>query len=301
VASGPTTLTHSYTITNTTSKPIKLVRSINGKPCCGDVEPLKPTSLGPREAAAIKVSLRVGGVIGPVQHLASVEIHGSEKQMVRFSTLANVFPPARIVEAEETFQAPSPGVSTRRAFVVSTFGTQREPPLALDETLLKATAPFSWCGPATERHLDDQLVERTRALWLTLSGVGQPGYRLERVTLQHRDRVLAEYSFQWELRRALVAAPATVVLSAKAGRTRKTVTLRSDDRQEFRVVKIQADGKAVQARWVDPGPSWVKSIPIEVDPLLLGNNTSTEITIQTDHPVQPLAKVLILVVPGSSS
>ncbi len=143
-------LTHQYFIKNNTSRPIKLLRSVNGKPCCGDVESLKPTTLGPQQTATLKVSLRVGGTIGPVQHFASVETDVREKKVIHLSTTANVYAQARILETDEAFQAPVPGRFGRRAFTVSTYGTEREPPVALDNTVLNATTAFLWSGPATD-------------------------------------------------------------------------------------------------------------------------------------------------------
>ena len=127
------TLTHQYTLENTGSASLNLVRSVNGKPCCGEVESLKPRALAPHQSATFTVTLKVGGTIGPLDHLALVETDLPQRKTVRFSTVVTVHPKARILEADEGFQAPSPGRPGRKFFVASTYGTEGDPPLSLDE------------------------------------------------------------------------------------------------------------------------------------------------------------------------
>jgi hypothetical protein len=292
-------LTHEYTVTNTGSKPIKLLGSVNGKPCCGDVESLKPTILAPRQSVALKVSLRPEK-LGPIQHFAAVETDMIGKSKVTFSTFAKIYPRAQILESDEGFVAPVSGVSGRKSFVAVAYGTKRLPPIALDDAELKATAETSWAGPARERAMSDHVLERTRSFSLSLGSEGEPGYRFEHISLVRKSSPLAGYTFQWELPRALKVMPGSVILPSNSVRTEKKVVLTSTDRREFRVLRVQTGGKrGIEVDWKDRPPAAMNSIRISVDPASLGSNVTAEVKIYTDHPVQPLATVQIFISPSS--
>jgi hypothetical protein len=292
-------LTHEYTVTNTGLKPIRLLRSVNGKPCCGDVEALKPTTLAPRQSVALKVSLRPEK-LGPVQHFAAVETDMTGKSTVTFSTFANVYPRAQILDWDEGFVAPVSGISGRKSFVAVAYGTRREPPITLDDAELKGTAVASWDGPASERAMSDHVLERRRSFSLSLNSDGEPGYRFEHISIIWKTSPLAGYTFQWELPRALKAAPSSVIVSSNSAKTEKTVVLTSTDHREFRVLRVQTGGKkGIEVDYRVRSPSAVNSIRISVDPSLLGTNLTTEVKIYTDHPIQPLARVQILISPSS--
>jgi hypothetical protein len=183
--------------------------------------------------------------------------------------------------------------------VVSTYGTKQSPPVALDDTTITATTALSWGGHSEERAVDIQIVERTRRFSLVLASNGEPGYRSEQITLKHKDKVLAGYSFQWEVPRLLKAVPSTIIVSPSSGNAEKTVVLRSTDSRNFRVTRVETDMEGIRAECEDRGLSSVKSIRIAVNAQRLKTNRSSEITIHTDHPLQPMARVLVVISSGS--
>ena len=113
--------------------------------------------------------------ISPLDRLGLVKTDLPQRKTV-FLTVVTVHPRRWILEADEGFQAPSPGRPRRNFFVASTTAP-RETRLSLDEGALTATAPFSWDSPETERLVEGRVLERSRPFSIELSGSGEPGDR----------------------------------------------------------------------------------------------------------------------------
>jgi hypothetical protein len=210
-------LTHDYTIINQTGQPITLLRAVNAKPCCGGVEPLGPMVLKSGQSGTLKVTVRLDGKLGPIQHVAMVEAELPDRKILRFSTHANVYPLARIAESDEQTPLGS------RSFVASTYASKRAPTVPLDDTTIEATARITWLGPAAEREIAGGIFEQSRAFWLALRDNSEPGYRTEQITLHHNNQSLASYSFQWEIPRRLTVTPSTLLVSSSEGTADKTL------------------------------------------------------------------------------
>lgn len=88
-------------------------------------------------------------------------------------------------------------------------------------------------------------------------------------------------------------------MAPTTGTGEKIVVVRSTDKRDFRILKIETRGRGVQAECEDSGASSSKSIRITIDPRLLGANTTSEVKFYTDRLAQPVAKLLVLVTSGS--
>lgn len=189
-------LTHEYLIKNRSSKPVKILRSVNAKPCCGDVESIGPKSLAPGESIALKVTLRLGETSGPLQHRALVETDLPGETLLEYWTTADILARVRVEEKTEKFDPLLPGQSARREFVAFAYGTTADPPVRLDDSTLKATSGVVWAGPVSERELEGQIIERSRPFTIELKAEGEPGSRIENISLADGKEILWRQQIQ---------------------------------------------------------------------------------------------------------
>ncbi len=284
-------VSHQFRVKNGRNKSIRVLRSINGKPCCGDVESLKPMTLDPGEELNLRVTLRIDGSPGPLHHLALLETDLPETNPVEFHTFATVYPRFRIVETEAELHGPSSGTISRRLFTVSSFGTNEESPLDLDDSLVKTTLPKAWHGPKVERIIDERIIEISRTLSVILDAAGEPGHRSELITLQRGDEILLQYPFQWEMAAALKAMPSTIIFGSDVSETEKTIVLRSSDGKNFRLTKIESTLAGVEITAEDSGSSTTKRLRLSIERREVQETAFGHIRIYTDHPLQPLVKI----------
>jgi hypothetical protein len=206
-------LSHTYTLTNTLDRPVKVLRSINGKPCCGEVEPIRPTTLLPGQSTTLTVTIYVGGAtIGPVQHRAILETDHPEVPTQEFWTLATIRPRIRIEAAQQTIASLAPNSTTRLTFEAFAYGTSTDPPASLDDAQVRSSLEVDWSGPARERVIEGGLIERSRPFVVTLEADAEPGYRAGEFRLVDGGTTLLSYPLRWKVAPAVETTPAGVVV-----------------------------------------------------------------------------------------
>jgi hypothetical protein len=117
------------------------------------------------------------------------------------------------------------------------------------------------------------------------------------IFFQWADNRIETNTIGWEVRPRLKVSPSGLVLGANAQPTSKKVVVTSDGRP-FRLKRVRGPALAEHAE-VPQGTAIVHELS-----LLVGTSSSplagaTDITIETDHPDQPIVSVSVLVVPSA--
>ena len=292
------TLRHAYPLVNTTDGPVRILRAVNHKPCCGDVA-LKPTTLGPGEAETLEVFVRVGETLGPLGHFAAVETDHPGAEALEFVTTVTAHPRFRIEREGEAMPTLLPNEDARRTFVAFSYGTRDDPPPPLDESAIESALAVEWLGPAERRSLDGGVTEGSRSFSVLLTAAGVVGRRAEEIRLIEGGEIALRYPLRWEVIPAIRASPPGLVVSHAAGSTDRRVLLHSGDGRAFRIEGVESDlaGLDIQAESVGSKCAHIVEISIRPGPDNAGK--AGRVSIATDHPGQPLVEVAIYISGGT--
>jgi hypothetical protein len=284
-----TALDHVYLLTNRSNRPVRLVRALNLKSCCGDVE-LQPALLAPGERAELRVTLRIGDSIGPVTHRAAVETDLPEAQVVEFWTSAVVYPEARIEQRGEGAPAVSPGATSRREFVAITYGTPDRPAVPLDDPALAGSLPVAWIGPIVEDAREGGLIERSRPFAATRALPNDPGVHVDEVRLVRDGVPVAVLPIRWDVVSVLTATPGALVRGPTDAET-QSILLRARDNRAFRVLGGESSLAGVCAAADKDEPAASQAIRVSFSNEPASEGRSGQLHIRTDHPKQPVVTV----------
>jgi hypothetical protein len=238
-------LTHDFVIKNHKAETLEITDVVNAKTCCGDVEWIGPRSLAKGDAATLRVTLRVGTTVGPLQHRAIIRTRGDPGTDVEFDTIATVVPKLVIREAVEDLKPLTSGEASWRGFVLTAYGTAQEPPVALADSEVRCEQELRWDGPATERHSDGGVVERSRPFRLLLSADGLPGQRQASLEVYHGGESIFSHPVSWEIAPSLKAVPSAVIFDWAGKPIEKQVLIQSMDGQDFDIVGVESDHESV--------------------------------------------------------
>ena len=288
-------LPHDYTITNRSDRPFKILRSINAKPCCGEVEPIAPKILAPGESITLKVTVRIGETLGLLRHRALVETDLPTDSVLEFWTTADVLPRVRVEEVAGDLHPLFPGQSARRRFTAIAYGTATDAPPELDDSTVRATSGVIWEDAARERRLDNQILERTRHFAVELKAGGKPGSRIEDISVVDGKNILWRQQLAWEVASSLKATPPGIILSQPSGVTEEKVVIRSVDRRPFSLLGIESNLPGVSARAGDGGAQAVHVVRVKIEPSPGNAGHAGRVMIKTDHPNQPVVIVSVFV------
>lgn len=292
-------LSHVYPVTNRSAGPIRVVRAINMKSCCGEVE-LEPATLEPGESTDLAVTVHIHEANGQVTHWATVETDPPSEPGLAFWTSVTAYP-AAVIEAEGPANPPIlPGGELVRRFRLIAHGTAEDPPAALDDAAIECALPADWEGPTADRELDGGLVRRERAFTVRARGEGTIGRRVEEVRVALAGEILARSVARWEVAPALVANPPGLIARGGATLERKLL-VRTVDGRPFSIRSIGSDLGCVGLPEAPAEASPMHVLAVTVRPGPDDAGRTGRITIDTDHPAQPTVEVAVYVGGGAAS
>jgi len=287
------TLAHAHSYRNSSGRPVRVVRSVNAKPCCGTVEPIVATTLQPGEEVSVKVTVRVA-TAGPLQHRALLE--GDDGTVLaEYWTLADVRPRVRVEDVSDQETNVLPGGSAILKREVVTAGTRDDPPFDPGDVVVATGLAWAWEGPTREASTGDGLIQRSRMLHLTIRGDGDPGPRADEIRFSRGDVLFAIHALRWHVAEAIRALPPGLVLSAGGEPLSRSIVLRAEDASPFEVVAIRPEFPGVTAEKPKPGAAITHVLRLTVDPAAnRDGRRSGDVIFETTHPDQKLVKVSLI-------
>lgn len=291
VVGGPgRTRDQTFSLVNRSRRPVRLLRAINAKSCCGEVLSLSPTVIRPGEAASLAVRIKLGQTIGSLSHRALVETDHPDAPSLEFWTLADVRPRARIEESAEPSTRLFPGMEASRGFTLVALGTATDPPMALDDAAIRSPLPIKWVGPAADEPLDGGVIQRTRPFEVGLKAGVAVGPRIDEIRFVVGDEVLLNHVFRWEVSPAIRATPGGIVAPATAEVHTVKILLSAQDGRPFRVTGVGPKPEGVEVKSAVAKPAKAHTILVVITP---GAARVGKAVIQTDHPSQSTVDVAI--------
>lgn len=289
-------LTHDFAIKNNQDDNLVIVNVINASTCCGDVEWIGPRSLAKGEAAALRVTLRIGSAIGPLQHRAIIRSSDRPDEDVEFYTTATVLPRVAISETAREAGPLTSGKAVRRTFLATSYGTGGDRPAPLAEAGLRCVQEFRWEGPAREKQTEEGVIERSRPFILLLSADGLPGSRQDRVEVTDRGEPIFTHLVSWEIAPSLKAVPSAVIFDWAGKPVEKQVLVQSMDGQDFEIVKVESDIESLDC---EPCPAEgnpkVRMLKVAVGGADGQANRIGEVRVTTSHPDQKLVLISVMI------
>jgi len=288
-------LKHTFFLTNTMDRPVRLLRAINFKTCCGEVG-FEPATLEPGQRSRLEITLKVGESTEPLSHLTVVETDHPEFAERRFFSFARPHPRFRLepVEPQGT-RSVRPKSSLRAGFVAFAYGTPSDGPPPLDRARIASDAHTEWMGPPRGRLLENGLIEQSRPLSATLVGEGEPGDRITAVEVWHQDERLGGVKVPWEVVAGIKAVPSALLVRSGPDTQKMPISLRSQDGQAFDVLKVTSSLPGIHGATIEKGAKPVHNVQVAIEPGPGNIRHWGQVTIKTNHPVQPVVKVAVFI------
>jgi hypothetical protein len=295
IGSAELKLSHSFNLTNTTGRSVRLLRAVNHKPCCGDVR-FQPTTLSPGQEAKLEVTIRIGESTEPFSHLTVLETDHPSFPRREFYVFARPHPHFRLdPDDNNKALAVTPKSSIVASFIAFAYGTQSQPPISLGEATVASDSKATWCGPSRDRVMENGLIERSRPISLSLRGDGDPGDRISTINVTHGSETLGASNFRWEVVPGIKASPSTLLLTHGSDSRRRIIWLRSQDGRPFQVVDVSSSVPGIRGTITEKGAKLVHNLGVTIG-LEPGNSTRWgQLTIKTSHPSQPIVKMTVFI------
>ncbi len=289
------TRSHTFRVANTSGRPVKILGVANRKPCCGEVEPIPATTLGPGQAVEVAVTLHIGLAAGRVIHLAEIQTEGDGGKILatELRTMGTGLARATVEVVGSAPSSLDPGELAKVELIARSFGNRERPPFPLDDRAIRCDVPFDWKGIAEDR-LDpgSGLDELHRPLVVTLDASGEPGRRWTTLELLDGGSAVARKTIAWEVAPAIKATPPGLVLSADSSGPWK-IMLRGRDDRPFRVVSASSKIEGLMLTPVGGEARTTHTLTFRLVGPPWPETRTGEIVVETDNPRQPLVKVSI--------
>lgn len=287
-------LTHTFPLRNTTERPLRLLRVINRKPCCGEVR-FTPTTLLAGQMTCLDVTLKVGESTEPLSHLAVVETDDPEFPSRQFFTFARPHPRFTLEPQKDNATLVRAGTTSTAHYTAMAFATPGDRPPSLDDAVILSNAPAQWIGSPKVREVDGGLIASSRPLSLSLIGDGTPGERVTSVEIARHGERLFALRAGWKVDAAIKSAPGALVIGIDSEPSQSTISLRSEDGKAFRITGIRSDLACVVAWPRESGARPIQSVAVQIEPAKRDSTRVGKLTIRTDHPFQPDLNVPVYV------
>ena len=277
-------LTHQYPVRNNSNQPIKLLRALNQKPCCGDIK-FDPVTLQPGESHHLTVALKHNQSNNALSHLAIIETDHPQLQFIEFYTFADPQPMFLLERGDDTITKVRIGESKRVALNFHCYGDAKNKPIDLDRIRVETDLGFEWVGPIAQISNRDGFLETIRKGELVFKGQGSSGSRISAVQVKDHDKTLYNENFAWEVDQILKINPTVLMLSSQGSNKENAIVINSLDGKAFKVTEIIPDlpdlkvGKLVQ---IDPS-SYSFVVQFDEKP---SSTRSGVIKLMTTHPHQ---------------
>lgn len=287
-------LSHTFPLVNTTQRTIRLLRAVNRKTCCGELN-FTPTTLLPGQGAGLEVIFKVGEASSPLSHVAVVETDDPEYPTRSFLTFARPLPRFRVAPDDSRPRSVAPGGMARVNYVAYEYGTSQEPPSKLDAAVVSSDVKATWSGPPRDRILAESVIERSRPLLLELVASGAPGERYSTLRVSSGSEMLGAASLRWQVESAIQASPSALLIDRSSSGSARPVSLRLNGDRPFRVTGVTSALPGIEGRSLEDDTRATHVIKVS-----LGSDRSAaerwgELTVKTDHPGQPVVKVAVLI------
>lgn len=285
-------LSHRYLIKNRSDVPVKLIRSINQKPCCGDVE-FEPVNLAPGEFCNLTVIMKIGESVNPLSHLAIVETDHPKIKTLEFYTFANPHPKFIVERINDSIVTVNLGETKRESFVLHSFGDEKTGLVDLGSIRVITDLNNEWVGQASEIKSSGGLLERTRRFDVICKGYGTPGPRSSPIQLKSSDEILYKGNLQWEVCPLLKVIPGVLFVTFQGKTIEKSIHLRSLDDKPFEISEITTNipnVKFVRDKQIN---SKNHLIGVQLEPDKNQKIRTGVIDIKTTHPDQSEARVAL--------
>jgi hypothetical protein len=290
------TLVHNYQIVNRSDRPIKLVRAVNGKPCCGQIEEFQPGMLDPGQSTTLRVKVKTEQ-LGSISHRALVETNADGTPVLEFWTLANAHPRVRMIEAGDPKQAETVrthfliGEEVPRKLSLSSLGTTLEPPEDLDSVEIACNLPARWTGAARLEPLTNGLQERRRDFSLLVKA-GDPGQHSIEVKFTKHAVVVETTTVTWTTQPLIKASPPGLILSSNQTNQAYRILVTSSNKTRFTIKQVRATLPDVEVSAERNAGDQSYSLSVRRHHTVNTKTSRTgEIVVETDSPQQPLLKV----------
>lgn len=289
---------HEYAFTNRSPEPIDVLEFVNDKPCCGEVEPIRPMTLAPGESIPLRVTVRTGSVRGGItqlQHRALLRT-AAGGDPIEFLTYAKVYPPAEIVgDLPATIGVEAGGTTSVDLEAVAYAAPGRSPDL--DRlTPRSASAPIAWLDSIEIGSTPDGLVRQSRRFRVDLAAPqGSKAYADSVELVSESFGVLASRTLRWRGRPPFALDPSAIIVPSGEGSHSATVTVSSNKGVPFRIKGVDIEGLVgVEVANLAAGSSNTGTVRFSInrDRFIPGPIRSAR--IMTDDPNMPEVQVPIL-------
>lgn len=286
-------LTHVFRLTNGSDRPVKILRALNAKPCCGEVEPMAPTTLRPGETGNLKVTVHAGSAIGAIQHRALVEVDDPDSPPLEYWTFVTVHPGVRIEAAQPGVPEIRAGRAATLDFTLFTYGTETHRPLTLGDSAVQSPLSLAWGAAATDHTIGGGVTERSRGFTLTLKADNDPGPKSSVLRVVDSGAVVLDHPFHWEVVPPITETPKMVVLTPEKHKV--VILLRSRDGTPFRVTRVEFDTPGFRGEAQETDRALEHTVRVEAEKTVAHGGRRMSMKVVTDHPRQGVVVVRVAV------
>jgi hypothetical protein len=290
--------THTYQITNRSTRTARLIQAVNNKVCCGSIT-FEPCTLATGETATLEVALTIGQATGPITHLATIHTDDDSAPVLEFWTTATPLSRVEIIEVGDADSRLLTGTTGLRHFQVLSRGTVDDPPLELHDTSASGTLPREWETSPKRRILSDGIVEWSRELSLKLEARGDPGPRIDELVIQVESKPLLRHLVMWDVTPAVRAVPSAVVFPPTSHRGERFLLLKAEDSLEFAILSVECDVSGLSVEYDTMLSKTAHRVRIAAGAALDNKRQTGNVRITTNHPKQEVVLLPIYVAEAS--
>ena len=288
------TLTHEFSLTNPSTRPIRILRIEALTPCCSTIKE-RPDVIAPGGSGILRVEFRPGFQSG--RKVVEFVICTDDPTLPsrRYGLAATLVGEVEIVvkDLDSTLPPGVAGRQTYRALCRQAKGEGRSLPRAIVAGT-RTMARFTSEGRTVER---DGVIESEREFVVDLLPDAISGTKRDAVRLEWRDGLDWTCPITWNVRSRVSATPAALIVR-RSDLEPKKVLIHAED-QPFRVLKVGGNDWASCDLHLPTAEAKSHILAIRVDAAKWPEGSVRELTIECDHPDGRGIPISILVPPSS--
>ena len=285
---------HRYRLANPTSREVQILDLVNRKSCCGVIV-VGSKKIRPGESTEVEVTLVVGEKFGGIVHEAEILTDLPADSSILLLTSAVGQPALRVEEVAHTREPiiQGSGRPVRSEYRVIACGTSNEAPFNLDQASLRSGLEVEWLGPKETGAFEDDLRTESRRLVATIDPAGPIGDRREEVLIRDGASMLHRFDLTWSIVEPIAITPKVMII--RAGEKTRRVTLRSRDRSEYSITRIEYSTSGMKARALGHEAAATQVIEVDGDLAAIKDRRGL-ILVFTDLPTQGKVEVPFFVI-----
>lgn len=280
------TVAHTFRLVNKSQDRIEIVSMQATTPCCSSITSDRKTVEKEGEAS-MNIVLKKG--LTPGHKRLQFKVHatkGKDETDLEMMTIIDLY---------QDWQVSSDPVilacgESRECLLTVTCRTSKVDGSEMPRNVqARAFEGVRYVGETRAKQLPGGVTELTRQLGLHISAQSKPGNKSGEIVFEWANGHKKSHTIKWTVQSVLVATPA--MLTIKRGTTQAYNFVVKSDRS-FRLLSVK--GMGVKSADFEKSSSTRHVVNVEVD----GKGSSgdiRDIDITTDHPIQPQAKMSILI------